>query len=666
MRITNYLIDYLCAMKLSVIIVNYNVRHFLEQALISVQRAAESIDTEIFVVDNNSTDTSIEMLRARFPSVNLIQNKINKGFAVANNQAYTFCKGEYILLLNPDTIVSEDTFKKCISKMDSDFSLGALGVKAIDGSGFFLPESKRGFPTPWVAFCKAFGLATFFPKSKLFNHYYLGFLSPDASNEVEILVGSFMFLRNAAIEKMKVLLDESYFMYGEDIDLSYRILKSGYKNYYLAETTIIHYKGESTKKGSLNYVHTFYNAMIIFARKNLPRSNAWLYIALIQIAVWFRALLTLLSYFFKTHFLPLLDSVLIIIGLFYLRSIWSNFYFSDSSYIKPHIFLVNSIIYTIIWLGSVFFSGGYDNPIAMRRVLRGIVIGTILNASVYGLLNLSYRSSRMILLLGGIWAFLATVFVRWLASVFNKNIFLNETQADRKLVIVSDGEEMERTKKIWLNKNANGYFLGAVSINNFSFETETLGNISDLEEIVKLYKPDDLIFCAATLPYQSIIKNFEQLQTHKINLTILNADSEILIGSTHKNMRADLYEYQNYKISTRAARRNKRLLDVLLALLIFILSPILFFLGFKRALFFVSSAVEVLKNKKTWIGYIGYTTTDLPFLKPNIFPNARLHAKNNTLPIELTKDKLNKLYAKNYSIQTDLSVFFQALQKFKV
>lgn len=139
-------------MKLSIIIVNYNVRHFLEQALLSVQRAAQSIETEIFVVDNNSTDTSIEMLQTHFPFLKLIQNKINKGFAVANNQAYSFCTGDYILLLNPDTVVSEDTFEKCIAKMDSDSRIGGLGVKAVDGSGFFLPESKRGFPTPWVAF----------------------------------------------------------------------------------------------------------------------------------------------------------------------------------------------------------------------------------------------------------------------------------------------------------------------------------------------------------------------------------------------------------------------------------------------------------------------------------------------------------------------------------
>ena len=652
-------------MKLSVIIVNYNVKHFLEQALLSVQYAAEGIDTEIFVVDNNSTDSSIEMLQSRFPNVNLIQNKINTGFAVANNQAYSFCKGEYILLLNPDTVVSEDTFKKCISKMDSNLNLGGLGVKAIDGSGFFLPESKRGFPTPWVAFCKAFGLAAFFPKSKLFNHYYLGFLSPDVSNEIEILVGSFMFLRKAAIEKIGILLDESYFMYGEDIDLSYRILKSGYKNYYLADTSIIHYKGESTKKGSLNYVRTFYNAMIIFARKNLPRSNAWLYIALIQIAVWFRAVISLLSYFFKTHFLPLLDSVLIIIGLFYLRSIWSNFYFSDSSYIKPHIFLVNSIIYTIIWLISIFFSGGYDNPMVMRRVFRGIVIGTILNASVYGLLNLSYRSSRMILVLGGIWAFLATIFVRWLASVLNKNIFFDETETDRKLLIVGETKETERAKNIWLKRNPNDYFLGAVNSNDFSLNNDALGDISDLKEIVRLFKPNDLIFCATTLPYQSIIKNFELLQTHKMNLLILNAESEILIGSTDKNMRADIDEHQIYKISTRAARRNKKLLDVLLALSTFVSSPVLFFFGLKRALFFIYSAAEVLKNKKTWVGYFNVEQTQLPSIKPSVFPNAPLNAEINTLPLESIKRKLNILYAQNYSIQTDLSVFFQRFKKFK-
>ncbi|MEL6867301.1 MAG: glycosyltransferase family 2 protein, partial [Bacteroidota bacterium] len=240
-------------MKLSVIIVNYNVKYFLEQALLSVRKAAARVETEVFVVDNNSVDESVSMVREKFPEVILIANKDNPGFSIANNQAIRQSNGEYVLLLNPDTVVEEDTFEKCVAFMDAHPRAGALGVKMIDGSGAFLPESKRGFPSPLVAFYKTFGLSRLFPKSQIFNHYHLGYLDKDENHEVEVLAGAFMFLRASVLEKVG-LLDETFFMYGEDIDLSYRIVKAGYKNYYFSATTIIHYKGESTKKGSLNYV----------------------------------------------------------------------------------------------------------------------------------------------------------------------------------------------------------------------------------------------------------------------------------------------------------------------------------------------------------------------------------------------------------------------------
>ena len=215
--------------RLSVIIVNYNVRFFIEQALLSVRKATRNINAEVFVVDNNSVDGSVEMIREKFPDVILIENKENIGFAKANNRAIQKAKGEFILLLNPDTVVEEDTFEKCLRFLDAHPEAGGVGVKMLDGKGNFLPESKRGFPTPFVAFCKAFGLARIFPKSKTFNRYHLGFLSENETSEIDVLAGAFMFLRKTALEKAGIF-DESFFMYGEDIDLSYRIVKAGFKN----------------------------------------------------------------------------------------------------------------------------------------------------------------------------------------------------------------------------------------------------------------------------------------------------------------------------------------------------------------------------------------------------------------------------------------------------
>ena len=255
-------------MQLSVIIVNYNVKHFLEQCLYSVLKASKNLDTEIFVVDNDSADGSTQLVKEKFPGVNLIENNTNLGFSKANNQAVKKAKGRYILLLNPDTVVEEDTFEKIIGFMDSNPDAGGLGVKMIDGKGNFLPESKRGLPTPWVAFYKMFGLSKIFPGSKKFGKYHLTYLNENEIAEIEVISGAFFMIRRSVLE-MTGLLDENFFMYGEDIDLSYRITQAGYKNYYYPETTIIHYKGESTKKGSLNYVKVFLYSHDQFVKKTI-------------------------------------------------------------------------------------------------------------------------------------------------------------------------------------------------------------------------------------------------------------------------------------------------------------------------------------------------------------------------------------------------------------
>jgi len=197
-------------MKLSIVIVNYNVRYFLEQVLLSVRRACAGLDAEVWVVDNNSVDDSVPMVREKFPDVKLIANTDNVGFAKANNQAIRLSSGEYVLLLNPDTVVEEDTFARCVAFMDAHPEAGGLGVRMIDGSGKFLPESKRGFPTPWVAFCKTFGLSRLFPRSRRFNRYHLGYLGEWEVNEVDVLAGAFMWLRRSALDKAG-LLDEAFF-----------------------------------------------------------------------------------------------------------------------------------------------------------------------------------------------------------------------------------------------------------------------------------------------------------------------------------------------------------------------------------------------------------------------------------------------------------------------
>lgn len=257
-------------MQLSVIILNYNVRYFLEQCVLSVQKALQNIEGEIIVVDNASADDSCAMMRERFPEVTLIANADNLGFPKGNNIGVAQAKGEYVCILNPDTVVAEDTFEKVLAFAKQQTDSGIIGCKLIDGTGNFLPESKRGVPTPWVAFTKITGLYKFFPKTKLFNQYYAQYLDENQSGKVDILVGAFMVLKRDLYLQVGGF-DENCFMYSDDIDLSYLVLKTGKSNYYFHETTVIHYKGESTVKDG-TYMKRFREAMQFFYRKHFKAS----------------------------------------------------------------------------------------------------------------------------------------------------------------------------------------------------------------------------------------------------------------------------------------------------------------------------------------------------------------------------------------------------------
>lgn len=278
-------------MKLSVIIVSYKVKFYLEQCLLAVKKATAGIESEIYVVDNHSNDGSVEFIAERFPDINLISSNHNNGFSHANNIAIRQCSGEYVLLLNPDTIVGERSIKEVLKFMDAHPKAGGVGVKMLNADGSCAKESRRGVPTVATSFYKMTGLCACYPHSQRFAHYYMGHLPWDKSAQIEIISGAFCMLRHSALDKIG-LLDEDFFMYGEDVDLSYRLLKGGYENWYVP-VEILHYKGESAHKSSFRYVHVFYNAMLIFFRKHYGNKAAIISLP-IKAAVVVKATITLL------------------------------------------------------------------------------------------------------------------------------------------------------------------------------------------------------------------------------------------------------------------------------------------------------------------------------------------------------------------------------------
>lgn len=647
-------------MKLAVIIVNYNVRHFLEQALLSVRKASEGLAVETWVVDNNSVDDSVAMVQEKFPEVRLIANRDNVGFSKANNQAIRASNAEYVLLLNPDTVVQEDTFHKTLAFMDLHPDAGGLGVRTIDGSGTFLPESKRGFPSPWVAFCKSFGLARLFPKSPVFNGYYLGHLSEYGSYPIDVLVGSFMLMRRSVLDKVG-LLDEDFFMYGEDIDLSYRIVKGGFKNYYFGDTTIIHYKGESTKKGSLNYVRVFYGAMIIFAKKHFKGQQATAFIMLMQAAVWFRAALTIATHFFKNIFLPILDILLIFIGLWWLKGFWSSYYFNEPDYIKPSFLYINAPIYIAIWLGNVYLSGGYDLPVSLRRILRGVFLGTIFLAAVYGFLDLSLRSSRMLIILGALWAAISVLSLRFLIHFMKNKNFKLGTEGVKNLVIVGEKEEVERVKSLLNNVGVAKNHIGIVSPDETDDHHTFLGSLRQLDEIVRIYRVEEVIFCSKDVAANDIMAWMSRLGAG-IEMRIVPEESLSIIGSSDKNTRGELYTIDiRFNIAQPVHRRNKRLLDLVVGCLLLVISPIWIIFA-KKSLLLLKNIFDLILGRKTLVGYTEGVSENLPKIKKGIL--SPIDTVNLTNINEPTVKRLNFLYAKDYNVWRDVEIMINGFKRF--
>ncbi len=641
-------------MKLSVIIVNYNVEYFLEQCLNSVRKASHGLDIETFVVDNNSIDGSVNMVREKFPEVHLIANKDNPGFSKANNQAIRISNGEYVLLLNPDTIVEEDTFKKCINFMDEHPDSGGLGVKMIDGKGKFLPESKRGLPTPDVAFYKIFGLSSLFPRNRKFAKYHLGYLSKDENHEIEVLSGAFMMMRKEALDKVG-LLDEDFFMYGEDIDLSYRIIKGGYKNYYFSDTSIIHYKGESTKKSSVNYVFVFYNAMIIFAKKHFSEKNAKTFSFLINIAIYLRASIAILNRFVKQIAFPFIDFVLILISLFLITKGYEVF--RDKGAYPTEVINYALPSYSLIWVLISYLTGAYDKPIKLINSLKGILLGTGIILMVYGLLPKSVQFSRIIILLGAAGGLISMLVSRGLAHLSgNKDYSLNKTK-NQRFIIVGKHDEADRIKTLLSQTTPITYsaILAPEEIDDKGYD----GHLNQIGDMVHINKVSEVIFCARDISAQRIIELMSEIQDKNIDFKIAQPDSLYLIGSNSIHTSGDLYLMEVNNIDKKSNLRNKRLLDFCLSIVLLATYPVFLVITGKPSQL-LKNIFSVLFARKSWVGYAqSEDNQPLPPIRKSVLKISD-HLKNPSLE---TQKKLNVIYAKDYSLNTDVKTILKNLKK---
>jgi GT2 family glycosyltransferase len=645
-------------MKLSIVIVNYNVRYFLEQAIQSVYKSRANFDYEILVADNHSSDDSLKMLSEKFPAVHVITNTKNTGFSRANNQAIKISSGEYILLLNPDTIIQEDTLQQCVDFMDTHADAGGLGVKMYDGTGHFLPESKRGFPSPMAAFAKMSGMAKIFPKSRLFGQYHLTYLDHNQTHEVDVLSGAFLLLRRCVLEKTG-LLDEAYFMYGEDIDLSYRIKKAGYKNYYFADTSIIHFKGESTKKGSLNYVRVFYNAMLIFAGKHVSGTNGKLLTLLLHIAIYIRAFFAVLQQLLERIGAPVLDMILITANLYALQLIWENYIRVQDRVTFPlTYFYINIPIYVAAWLFAMWLNGVYDKNAKWLRLLTGLSLGTLIISILYAFFPEFLRTSRGIIVVGYITNFLLLFLIRLTYRAINGDTsgYFSDI---KNMIVVGTGKDAEDVWNFIQHTGLDRKYIGFLSgAREDSQSDKFLGIPETMEEMVSIFDVKEIIFCSNVVSTQTIIGAMSRMGG-RVEYKIASGDS--IIGSNSKDTAGDLYTFDiGYNLNKPLYRRMKRLFDVSVAITCVLSYPVLV-LFLKRGISFLSNCIAVLANKKTWIGYDRKINTErsrqLPPLQNAVFVvSGGIPSENESI-----KEKLHIIYAKEYTPFKDIRILFRNL-----
>ncbi len=646
--------------KLSVIIVNYNVRHFLEQCLQSVKNATSALDAEVFVVDNNSVDGSCAMVRECFPDVNLIANQENVGFSKANNQAIRKASGEFILLLNPDTLVEEDTFIKSVAFMDEHPEAGGLSVKMIDGKGRFLPESKRSLPTPAVAFYKMFGLSGLFPRSKIFGRYHLGYLDKDNTHEIEIMPGAFMLLRKNALDKAG-LLDEDYFMYGEDIDMSYRILKNGYKNYYYPGTTIIHYKGESTKKRSINYVLMFYRAMAIFARKHFARRKAKYFNLLINLSIYMRASLSILKRFISVAIVPALDFAVAYAGYHFIEKAWAIYKFDDPLG-HPEIFM-NVIVptYISVWIFSVFLSGGYDRPFNFWRMIRGVLVGTLVILVIYALLPEFLRFSRALILIGTIWMIISLSILRLIYSLLRVKGYKPGFVEKKRIAIIGDMQEASKVRSIIEKTRIKIEIVGVVSAGDNYNSSLYLGHAGQLQDIIDVNDIDEIVFCAKKISAQDIIKQMLKLSHVNVDFKIASPGALSIVGSNSLKTTGELYVVDFNSIGKATNRRKKRIFDICASMIFLVTLPVLvLYVHHKKQ--FVANILMVLFGYHTWVGYSEktYKSKNLPLISKGVFKPADGMKKDNYT--HEFAEKIDTLYAKDYKVINDILTLFRSFR----
>ncbi|MEO5782902.1 MAG: glycosyltransferase family 2 protein, partial [Ginsengibacter sp.] len=485
----------------------------------------------------------------------------------------------------------------------------------------------------------------------VFAKYYVGNIHEEKNHEVEVLAGAFMLISKKIIDSVGSF-DEDFFMYGEDIDLSYRIREAGYKNLYFADSSIIHFKGESTKRGGLNYVRLFYKAMSIFTQKHYG-NRAFIFNASIHVGILLRAFLSSVKRFIKWIGMPVIDGAIILMSFWIVKLLWNVYVKQDVNY-SPNMLIIAFPFFTLLFLIASYYSGLYDNGFKQKRLNHSTLIAFALLLSVYALLPESIRFSRGILVFGSLLAFILMTAIRWWLVKWNVIEGDEKSDEHRQTLIVGTQKEFEEVNAIMQNAGMEERVLGRIDANGN--KTNAIGKIEDINRLLTTYSIKELIFCEGELSFKKIIGLMKISRKVRIKIYAFNATA--IIGSNSKKISGKFISSdKKIRLSLPISRRNKNFIDFVVSIFFIITFPLHLFTQKKPGQFF-KNVFDTLLLKRTWVGY-AFPETTLPKIKRGILTTTGLPTSLNTLPEE-SLIASDKWYAADYDVWEDVKMILRS------
>ncbi len=656
---------------LSVVIVNYNVREFLRHALVSLRKASRGLRVELIVVDNASDDGSAEMVRREFPSVRLIASRTNLGFARGNNAGLKHARGEFVLLINPDTIVQEDTLRTMVAFMRTHPDAGLAGCTILNPDGSLQLACRRSFPTPWVAFTKIAGLSTLFSRTRLFGQYNLTYRDPDDTYVVDAVSGAFMMIRREALEKVGGL-DEQFFMYGEDLDWCYRIQQAGWLIYYVHSTKIIHYKGESTRRSGIDEGQTFYTAMHLFVKKH--HGSSAMTAAILRLSILLVSLAAWLGNLVRPLWMSAVDGVLVFGSLVLAEFLWRGGVFLYPSYAYPAVFVVPALLVIL----QLALAGVYTyRRMSLTRAMVATGLAYLLIAALTAFIK-TYAFSRMIVVISGLLSLVLIpgwrMVLRWksrIGTVGRGSVF-----GKRTLIVGLTAAAQELLHRIRV-RPAKGYeVMGFIDVTHRRVgETlegaPILGTLENVGKIVRDYRISDLIVAPEALSYAQILGMVGRLRSTPATVHLVPSTLEVLVGKASVDHLDDLALVQiSYNIHRLRNRVAKRLFDLAGAGLLLTAGYPIFYvrslLGGKPVPDFFRALPSVLGGRRSLVGppaqmsQLSVRLPESPAVSlgtPGLTGLVQLQRSRDLKPQEI--DQYNLYYARNQSVVFDLEILLK-------